>query len=370
MVLTGGPCSGKTTALSRIRDYLVSHGYRVVILPEAATQLMGAGFSPHQNPELFQKAVLKLISDSLELYSNMLVAEGAGPRTVILCDRLYLDGKAYCTKEEWLRACASLGGLTEAVMIQVVDLVIHMVTAAEGAEEYYTLETNEHRQEDTLEKARRADERTRMAWMGHPHRALVDNSNGKGFEEKLREVIACLARRLNLPKPLEIEHKHVAEASSDEIRTFLTGVRHVTEQITQTYLVPTQKAPERRVRKTVGPDGSVRYTYTEKIPTEDPEVRIEPERAIGIDDYRRYLEREADPSAQVVRKTRRTFDYGHPQRRLQLDEMHEPVRETWYLEVELPRKRDRYELPPELLCRKVTGQKQHSMAGIAYGRTA
>jgi nucleoside-triphosphatase THEP1 len=47
--VTGGPCAGKTTALSTINSYLSSRGYKVYIVPEAATLLMKSGFSIDAN---------------------------------------------------------------------------------------------------------------------------------------------------------------------------------------------------------------------------------------------------------------------------------------------------------------------------------
>ena len=41
--LTGGPCAGKTTALSSLTDNLIKMGYNVLIVPEAATLMMKAG---------------------------------------------------------------------------------------------------------------------------------------------------------------------------------------------------------------------------------------------------------------------------------------------------------------------------------------
>jgi predicted ATPase/CYTH domain-containing protein len=41
--LTGGPCAGKTTALSTLNTYLTNLNFRVLIVPEAATMLMKGG---------------------------------------------------------------------------------------------------------------------------------------------------------------------------------------------------------------------------------------------------------------------------------------------------------------------------------------
>lgn len=45
LVLTGGPCAGKTTALARLATYLRHRGFRVFTVPEAATMLFTNGAS-------------------------------------------------------------------------------------------------------------------------------------------------------------------------------------------------------------------------------------------------------------------------------------------------------------------------------------
>jgi predicted ATPase len=41
--LTGGPCAGKTTALTTLNQVLAQRGFRVYMVPEAATMLMKGG---------------------------------------------------------------------------------------------------------------------------------------------------------------------------------------------------------------------------------------------------------------------------------------------------------------------------------------
>jgi len=47
IVLTGGPCAGKTTGMKRIREAFESIGYKLVFIPETATELISGGVSPH-----------------------------------------------------------------------------------------------------------------------------------------------------------------------------------------------------------------------------------------------------------------------------------------------------------------------------------
>mgnify|MGYP003304886190 CR=1 FL=1 len=45
IVLTGGPGSGKTSVLEKINQVYSSEGYKVIIVPETATELMNNGIT-------------------------------------------------------------------------------------------------------------------------------------------------------------------------------------------------------------------------------------------------------------------------------------------------------------------------------------
>ena len=57
------------------------------------------------------------------------------------------------------------------------DAVFHLVTAAQGAERFYTLDNNQARSESPQE-ARDVDERLVASWNGHPRHYIIDN-NGR-----------------------------------------------------------------------------------------------------------------------------------------------------------------------------------------------
>ena len=46
IVITGGPCAGKTSALRRIKERYSKLGFEVVHIPETATELISGGISP------------------------------------------------------------------------------------------------------------------------------------------------------------------------------------------------------------------------------------------------------------------------------------------------------------------------------------
>ena len=59
-VITGGPCAGKTTALSWIQNMFTELGYHVIFIPECATELINAGISGRtcKDVESFQNALI------------------------------------------------------------------------------------------------------------------------------------------------------------------------------------------------------------------------------------------------------------------------------------------------------------------------
>ena len=46
IVLTGGPCAGKTTAMNWIQNFFTKQGYKVLFVPETATELITGGLTP------------------------------------------------------------------------------------------------------------------------------------------------------------------------------------------------------------------------------------------------------------------------------------------------------------------------------------
>ncbi len=46
IVITGGPCAGKSTAMSWVQNAFTNMGYTVLFVPETATELIGGGVAP------------------------------------------------------------------------------------------------------------------------------------------------------------------------------------------------------------------------------------------------------------------------------------------------------------------------------------
>lgn len=354
VALTGGPCAGKSTILPVAKQWLEERGCAVAVLSETATELITAGFTPSEAwmDELdFQDQLLQHQLARENRYVEMLFRrKHDGPR-VLLCDRGALDGAAYIGRAGFASVSYDLG-LTFTDLLHRYDLVIHLVTAANGAPAFYTTANNAARRE-TIEEAALIDIKTQAAWLGHTHLTVIDNSTD--FAGKIRRALNALARKLHIPEPLEIERKFLVHQIGD-----LPDERVVVE-IEQTYLHSPDNG-ERRVRRRVLA-GTESYFYTEKRATEHAATRIEHERQITAKEYQRLLE-ERDPTLQTIHKMRHCFVYGG--RHFELDIYGGAWTGLGILEVEVQSLDEDIDLPGSWIVDEVTGIRDyanHTLAG-------
>ena len=75
------------------------------------------------------------------------IAINSDIKTVIICDRGVMDGSAYTEEKVWQALLDETAWNTIQLRDRRYEAIIHMVTAADGAEEFYTGENNEARYE-------------------------------------------------------------------------------------------------------------------------------------------------------------------------------------------------------------------------------
>lgn len=300
IVITGGPCAGKTTAMSRIQGAFTKLGYTVLFIPETATELITGGVAPWTcgtNVE-YQKCQMQL-----QLEKERIFTEGAltmpAEKVLLVCDRGALDNKAYMTQAEFDVVLYSVGH-NEVELRDSYDAVFHLVSAAKGAEEFYTLENNGARTE-TVEQAVALDDRIIASWTGHPHLRIIDNETD--FEIKMKRLLAEMSSFLGEEGPCDLKRRFLIDYPDIMHLESLSTCQRV--EIIQTYLI-TQEGEENRVRQR-GVDGNYIYFQTKKVSVNGlPRVRLE--RRLSKDAYIRLL-MEADPSCRPIRKTRYCLTY-------------------------------------------------------------
>ena len=342
IVLTGGPCAGKTTALVRIIEHFSNLGFKVFTVPEVPTMYSQGGWSYlTPNHDLYYEGELAILRTQLALENSfMRLAETCTKPTFVVCDRGTMDISAYIDKAMWEELCEKCGTNSNELRKRY-DAVLHLVSAADGAEQYYTTATNSTRYEQANEEglriARDLDKKVNKAWTGHPHLRVINNHDN--FDMKINRVLKEISNVLEIPQPIEDERTYIVE---------LTGQlpESIESEITQTYLVAD---PDYKTKK--------RISATEVLETE---------RQVSNALYESLLQ-QADPYRATIRKTRRSFIWRG--QFFQVDTFHEPVNNLVLLETKGVAQQESVNFPPFLrVIEDVTGNPQYYNYNIALRR--
>ena len=148
IALTGGPCAGKTTAASYIQNYMTKLGWYVIFVDEAATQQISNGFLPTMMSEAdFQSMIINTQYQKEEIAKQAAEHITGYDNILIVCDRGICDNQAYMSNGTYLQLIQKYFNTTKSEVMGRYGAVFHLVTAADGAEEFYTLGNNSARSE-------------------------------------------------------------------------------------------------------------------------------------------------------------------------------------------------------------------------------
>ena len=86
------------------------------------------------------------------------------------------------------------------------------MTAADGAEKFYSLENNQARSE-TPEVARWIDKRTQAVWNGHPNFTVISNTSVESFKHKMDEVYKCICKVIQIPELPSFQLKYLIKGN-------------------------------------------------------------------------------------------------------------------------------------------------------------
>jgi len=359
IVLTGGPCAGKTTALVRIIEHFSNLGFKVFTVPEVPTMYSQGGWSYlTPNRSLYYEGELAILRTQLALENSFMhLAETCTKPTFVVCDRGTLDISAYIDRKMWDELCEKCGTSTNELRKRY-DAVLHLVSAADGAEQYYTTATNSTRYEQANEEglriARDLDKKVNRSWTGHPHLRVINNHDN--FDTKINRVLKEISNVLEIPQPIEEERTYVVE---------LTGElpECVESEITQTYLVADPDCEIRLRRRDWG--GEVVNVHKTKKRLPNGEM-LETERQVTNALYESLLQ-QADPYRATIRKTRRSFIWKGQY--FEIDTFHEPVDNLTILETKGVAQQESVNFPPFIrVIKDVTGNPQYYNYNIALKR--
>jgi len=184
---------------------------------------------------------------------------------------------------------------------------VHMVTAADGAEKYYTQQNNKTRSEG-IQAAISQDEITRKAWMGHPYFDVIDNMECDTFDDKLLKLLQVVCDRAG------IEYRDRLAKNSRKRKWLVTSFdpahfgAYEEFEVFHDYLKSDDPKFQVRIRKR-GQKGHWSYTITTRHALLENEPPVETRMPVSKREYERYRQMR-DPQRVTLCKRRRCFNFG------------------------------------------------------------
>lgn len=294
IVLTGGPGSGKTTVIERIKKVYEEEGYKVLVVDETASYLINMGLRPfgtNQIPMIdFQELVMKfqlgkenVIKRAIDFLKD--------EKVIVIYDRGALDNRAYINEEEFNEVLSRLNDETSIQeLMDRYDLIINLVSR----KDFYTRDNNKARSEDA-DLALELGKKTLNAWLGHKNIKIVLPKDE--LENKIKEVLNIINEELNERK---IKHQEKYLVTIDDKLL----IDRPKKEIYQTYL-SSPKDIEKRLRKVVFND-KTSYIYTVYKVLEDNKKRLVSEESVDKKTYEKLLEFK-DETRKTIHKIRYYF---------------------------------------------------------------
>ena len=273
------------------------------------------------------------------------MAEVCTKPVLIVCDRGTMDISAYMKPEEW-DTITGMAGTSPSELRERYDAVLHLVSAADGAEQYYTTATNatryEQANEEGLRIARELDKKVIRAWTGHPHLRVINNHDD--FDTKLNRVLKEISTVVGLPQPVHDERIFRVEVIGEIPECSVS-------EITQTYLVA-EPGCEIRLRRREWSGGKVVNVHRSKKRISDKEI-IETERQVDNNLYEQMLQ-QADPYRATIKKKRQSFIWKG--QFFEIDSFQSPVDNLIMMEMKGLSEQEEVNFPPFIkVLEDVTG---------------
>ncbi|CAD5121045.1 DgyrCDS9586 [Dimorphilus gyrociliatus] len=311
VVLTGGPCGGKTTGQVRLCSFFENIGWKVYRVPEAANTLLcgGVKFTSLCEEEIykFQENLVKTMLQLEETFFEL--ASTCNQNCLVICDRGVMDATAYMKPGQWDRMKETNEWNEVEVRDSRYNQVIHMVSSALGAEKYYSIDGHGCRSEE-LDFARALDQAVANAWVGHPYYDVIDNTTD--FERKLSRMIDSVCNRLGI----DVSDRLGPNSKKRKFLIRSTPPEEAFEQfqdfiVVHDYLVTLDNKQQARVRRR-GQHGHWTYTHTirKSVVNADLVEIVESKVQISSREYK-LLIAQRDNSHYTVYKKRRCFLWGN-----------------------------------------------------------
>lgn len=190
IVLTGGPCGGKTDSIDFLSKRLIEQDYSVKIVNETANSLLKLGYMPGVNISIFDFQNLLFKIQFLKEY----ISEGRA--NILLCDRGLFDGKVYIEDDDFQKIL-NLNKVEEKEVLSTYDGALYFRSISYE----YPDEFSKRRIYESPEVGIIRDERCKKIWIDKIVPCNYDNLDG--FKNKQKMIYLALNQQLEYLKQIK-----------------------------------------------------------------------------------------------------------------------------------------------------------------------
>ena len=232
---------------------------------------------------------------------------------------------------------------------QRYDAVIHMVTAADGAEKFYGLESNEARYEG-IQRAVEVDHLIQKNWTGHSQLYLIDN-NVDSFDEKIKRVERTVLNLVGIPQSTIFNCKYLISVVDD----IPHDINYEKLEVLELYLTGPPNTQSKLIKKGISPN----FNYVMETKKLEEGEEITRRRIITSRDFILYNQERNDPDKIKMKKKRVSFMYKN--QHYIIDTFVNVDGAPSLLRIETEKEKDQVEIPDFIhTIREVTDEEQYS----------
>ena len=199
VVLTGGPCAGKTEVLKRLVEYFnKKEGHKVFCVSETASEVINGGlkFNEASSVKEFQKVIFNLQLAKEKQFDMGIQNTKKEDTNIIFYDRGLFDNIAYLDSEEDFDEFCIDNQIDKQQYLDRYDMVIDLISlATTNPDQYNLLRGNNKAREEDSKLAKYLDNRATLSWLGHRNIKLVYPT--ENIDDKVKIVIHYIENLLN-----------------------------------------------------------------------------------------------------------------------------------------------------------------------------
>lgn len=361
VVITWWPCAGKTTWMASVVQKVSQMWWNVLVVPEAARELISAWIIPWKTVSLldFQDLVIKKQLAQEDLYERaaryaMSQSTHWKQNQLILHDRGLMDWAAYVDPEDFDDILYKNNLDRGKILQDIYDSIIFLDSAAEWAEEFYTKDEERFESPEVARENNAILKQVYIWW-----EKVRFQHNRQQFDKKIAAATHDVISTIWLPVPLEIENKYAVKSIDMQ---FLKKHKSPISHIKQFYINTPQDQGIHRARKLV------QWLFTWYFHTiKWPQKFAEKERKLVSSEYEQYEKLKAS-NTDIIVKDRHyllyddqyfSFDaFVYPKHRL-------APWDKGILEIEKTYEDQEVRIPSFMEVEEVTDKRQYSNAAIA-----